>query len=340
MCGHAIEARLYAEDPERDFLPQTGTLHRLHLPPADMARVDTGVREGDAVTPFYDPLIAKIIAWGDDRPAAVNRLRRALAETAVVGLRTNLGFLARIAGHPAFADGIIDTGFIERHRAALLPGARAIPDEALAAAGLHRLLARKAAAATSGSGSADPFSPWATSDGWRLGKRAGQTLRFRCGAEDRDINARVRDSGWLLRFGDRQLASSVETRPDGICEVTLDGVKRRVRVLDHDVATAVFIDGESWLFEEIDPLAPAVGEAPGAGKLTAPMPGKVSRLWVEPGAKVRRGDPLMVVEAMKMEHTISAPADGVVAAVRFSVGELVEEGTELIALASPAADGT
>ena len=114
--GHAIEARLYAEDPRRDFLPQTGTIYGLRFPPSEIARVDTGVRQGDSVTPYYDPMIAKIIAWGEDRPAAISRLRRALAETAVLGLRTNLGFLARLMAEPDFVAGAVDTGFIERHR--------------------------------------------------------------------------------------------------------------------------------------------------------------------------------------------------------------------------------
>ncbi len=138
--GHAIEARLYAEDPQRQFLPQTGTLHRLYLPPPEIARVDTGVREGEVVTPFYDPMIAKIIVHGEDREAAIGRLQRALAETAVLGVNTNLGFLARVAAHPDFAEAAIDTGFIERHQAALLSEEPAVPPEALAAAVINRHL--------------------------------------------------------------------------------------------------------------------------------------------------------------------------------------------------------
>jgi 3-methylcrotonyl-CoA carboxylase alpha subunit len=138
----------------------------------------------------------------------------------------------------------------------------------------------------------------------------------------------------MLRLGERAVAASGEIEPDGALALALDGVGRRVRVLDHGCEIAVFIDGESWRFEEIDPLAPPAADDPSAGKLTAPMPGRVMRLLVEPAAKVRRGEPLMVIEAMKMEHTITAPADGVVAAVRFAAGELVEEGAELIALAA------
>ncbi|HUC72247.1 MAG TPA: acetyl-CoA carboxylase biotin carboxylase subunit [Stellaceae bacterium] len=338
--GHAIEARLYAEDPERDFLPQTGTLHRLQLPAAELARVDTGVRQGDAVTPFYDPMIAKIIAWGEDRPAAVGRLRRALAETAILGLRTNLGFLARVAAHPDFAAGAVDTGFIERHRQALLPQQGPAPDTALAAAVLSRLFARADAVRAKAVLTGDPFSPWAQGDGWRLGAASRQDVVLGDGAEERRVAAMARGAGWLMRLGNRDIAVGGEVHPDGSLAVTLDGVRRRVRVLDHDCETAVFIDGESWRLDEVDPLAPDAGADPTAGKLTAPMPGRVTRLLVEAGAKVRRGEPLMVIEAMKMEHTITAPAAGVVAAVRFAAGELVEEGAELIALAAPEAGGT
>jgi 3-methylcrotonyl-CoA carboxylase alpha subunit len=336
--GYAIEARLYAEDPERDFLPQTGTLHRLHLPSPDIARVDTGVREGDSVTPFYDPMIAKIIVWGDDRAAAVARLQRALAESAVLGLRTNLSFLGRVVADREFRAGRVDTGFIDRRREALFGDNRSSPDEAVAAATLRRVSMREAGAAAKAAGSADPLSPWARSDGWRLGDRAGQTVVFRCGNEDAAVLAVARDDGWLLEFHDRQAVAALRQQSDGLCQLTLDGVKRFMRVLDHGAETVVFIDGEGWVFEEIDPLMPPAGEDPSAGKLTAPMPGRVTRLLVEPGSKVRRGEPLIVVEAMKMEHTIAAPTDGVVAAVRFRVGELVEEGMELIALAAPVTD--
>ncbi|MBV8119834.1 MAG: acetyl/propionyl/methylcrotonyl-CoA carboxylase subunit alpha [Alphaproteobacteria bacterium] len=335
LSGHAIEARLYAEDPEQGFLPQIGTLDRLHFPSPELARVETGVREGDGVSPYYDPMIAKIIVWGDDRSAAVSRLQRALGETAVLGLRTNLAFLARVARHPDFVGGTVDTDFVERNRNIAIPGERPVPDAACAAAALYRLSRREAVAAASAASSPDPFSPWARSDGWRLGEKAAWSMTLRCGVEDYQIEITRRDGERALKFGDRHLTAALEMRADGLGDLTLDGVKRRVRVLDDKRVTAVFFDGESWPFEEVDTLAPSIGEDLIAGKLTAPMPGRVARLFVEPGAAVRRGAPLVVIEAMKMEHTITAPADGVVAAVRFSVGELVEEGAELIALAPP-----
>jgi 3-methylcrotonyl-CoA carboxylase alpha subunit len=334
LRGHAIEARLYAEDPERDFVPQTGTLYGLRFPPPEIARVDTGVRTGDSVTPYYDAMIAKIIAWGEDRPAATGRLRRALAETAVLGLRSNLGFLARLAAQPDFAAGAVDTAYIERHRAALIPAHRPAPDVALAAAAISRLRAREAAARDAARHSGDPYSPWAGSQGWRLSGVDRQDLTFRDAAEDRTVQATARGPGWLLQIDDRAVVAHGERRPDGGFAITIDDIRRQVIVLACGPETSVFIDGESWLLVEIDPLAARQGEDPAGGRLTAPMPGRVTRLLVEAGSTVRRGQPLMVIEAMKMEHTIIAPADGKVERVRFAVGDMVEEGAELITLAA------
>ena len=333
LRGHAIEARLYAEDPERGFLPQTGTLHGLRFPPPELARIDTGVRQGDTVTPFYDPMIAKIISRGDDRAAALGRLRRALAETAVLGVGTNLDFLTRVAAHPEFLSGAVDTGFIERHRATLMPPRRPAPDTVLAAAALSKVLAREDAAKAAASRSSEPFSPWARTDGWRLNGRGHQELIFRDGAEERLVCARSQAGSWLLQFGDRAILAEGERRADAALSIVLDGVRRQITVLDHGAETAVFLDGESWRLTEVDLLAARAGEDPTAGRLTAPMPGRVTQLMVEPGTSVRRGQPLIVIEAMKMEHTVTAPADGVVEAVRFAPGDLVEEGAELIALA-------
>jgi 3-methylcrotonyl-CoA carboxylase alpha subunit len=336
--GHAIEARLYAEDPERDFLPQIGTLHRLKFPPAAVARIDTGVRQGDRVTPFYDALVAKIIVWGESRAAAVDRLRRALAETAILGLSTNLDFLSRLAAHPAFAAAKVDTGFIERHRQALLPAHRPAPDLSLAAAALVRLAARRSAAAAMAAQSEDRHSPWARTDGWSPSGVIPQALVFGDNGAERVVTARPGAADWLLRLGDREAVAGGERHGDGTLVIELDGVQRRLTVLEHGPEIMVVLDGDSWRLVELDPLATRSGTDPAAGRLTAPMPGRVIRLLVETGSKVRRGEPLLIIEAMKMEHTIVAPADGIVAAVGCAVGDLVEEGAALVALAPPTDD--
>jgi 3-methylcrotonyl-CoA carboxylase alpha subunit len=328
LQGHAIEVRLYAENPERGFLPATGTLHGLHLPEGDVARVDTGVRDGDAVTPFYDPMIAKVIAWGEDRDAACAKLQRALTDTAILGVTTNLAFLHRVVGESDFAAGKVDTGFIERHHDALFPSGRAVPDLALAAAALWRLTQPVAASG------ADRFSPWVCRGGWRLNLTpAPVSLHFRHGADDMTIDAAAEGGGWHLRLGDRDAHATAERLPEGRLAVALDGVRSTMRVLQHGAEMAVFFDGESWHFTTVDPLAPPADADAGGGRLTAPMPGRVIQLMIAPGEAVRRGQAMMVIEAMKMEHTIAAPRDGTVEAVHYAAGDLVEEGAELIALA-------
>ena len=330
LNGHAIEVRLYAEDPARGFLPATGTLHRLRLPEG-AARVETGVREGDAVTPFYDPMIAKIIAWGTDRAAARTRLARALAETGVIGVATNLGFLARVVADRDFAEAKLDTGFIERRKATLLAPVPLAPDEAVAAAALFCLVREPTDHRRD-----DHNDPWARRDGWRLnGPPAPQTLAFRHDDTTLTIEATAAAAGWELQIGDRTLSATAEFAADGAARLIIDGVQIRALVLAHGESLAVFFGGEGWRLERVDLLAPPAGGDPQGGRLAAPMPGRVVQLLVAQGDSVAQGQPLVVVEAMKMEHAIAAPRDGTIAAVRCAVGDLVEEGTELITLDEP-----
>jgi 3-methylcrotonyl-CoA carboxylase alpha subunit len=330
LRGHAIEVRLYAENPERGFLPATGILHRLRLPPADLARVETGVREGDAVTPHYDPMIAKIIAWGADRAAARARLGRALAATGVLGVTTNLSFLARVIADKDFAAAKLDTGFIERRKAALFPAPAPMPDHPLAAAALFCLAAKPVS---------DRGDPWSRRDGWRLNAlKAPQTLVFRYDDTDLSVAATAKGDGWRLQISEHSFAAVARFADDGGAVLTLDGARMPAIVLEHGGALAVFIDGEGWRLERVDPLAPPAGADLHGGRLSAPMPGRVVQLLVATGDAVNQGQPLIVIEAMKMEHTIAAPHDGVVETVRYAVGDLVEEGAELIALGQPAAE--
>jgi 3-methylcrotonyl-CoA carboxylase alpha subunit len=322
LNGHAIEVRLYAENPERGFLPATGALHRLRLP-TELARVETGVREGDVVTPFYDAMIAKIIAWGPDRAAARSRLVQALSETGVLGVATNLGFLARVIGDPDFAAAKLDTGFIERRKAALLPPPSPAPNTALAAAALLCL----------GEAAANSSDPWARREGWRLNApAASRTLAFRYGEETLSVEATASGLGWELRIGERRYRAAARLAADGAAALTIDGARSRALVLDHGEDIAVFIAGGGWRFVRVDPLAPPAAADLSAGRLSAPMPGRVVQLLVAAGDRVSQGQALIVIEAMKMEHTIAAPRDGTVEAVRYAVGDLVDEGTELIAL--------
>ncbi|HWG79121.1 MAG TPA: acetyl/propionyl/methylcrotonyl-CoA carboxylase subunit alpha [Stellaceae bacterium] len=333
--GHAIEARLYAEDPWRNFLPMTGSLRRLHQPQtAPELRVDTGVREGDAVTVHYDPMIAKVIAWGEDRSAALRRLDAGLAEYRIAGLATNRDFLRRILGHPAFAAGDIDTGFIDRHRAELIPPPVPAPRSALAAASLALLLDQAEVARDAARRSGDPHSPWQRRDFWRLNGDTYQEIAWRDGETVRVVSAHRRGQSYRLDLDGESSLAAASRNTAGDLVLDLDGVRSMLTVARHGADTIVAGDDGTWRLAYVDRVAPRADEAVAGGRLTAPMPGKVAQVLAKPGGRVKRGQALMVLEAMKMEHTIAAPADGVIERVNFAAGDLVEEGAELIALSA------
>jgi 3-methylcrotonyl-CoA carboxylase alpha subunit len=331
--GHAFEVRLYAEDPARDFLPATGRIAHLRLPKASRhVRVDSGVQGGDEVSIHYDPMLAKLIVWDEDREAARRRLSAALAEVEIVGLANNVAFLQALAGHPAFGAAEIDTGFIERHRAALLAPSGPADERVLAAATLFLLEAESERARATAAASGDPHSPWQTSDGWRLNLASRRAFRFLDGAVERVVVVHYRRGGYDLDCGQGALPASVETAGAGRLRLGLAGRIFAATVFRQDQQLQVFVDGAAWRLVFLNPLAAAEAiEAP-SGKLTAPMPGRIVHLHVKKGDRVKRGDTLLVLEAMKMEHSILAPATGVIAAAEYGVGDLVEEGVELLVL--------
>ncbi len=314
FSGHSIEARIYAEDPDKDFLPVTGKLAHLAFPAeSEFVRVDAGIEEGGQITPWYDPMIAKLIVRGRDRGAALATLRRALAETEIAGVTTNVAFLGRIAASRAFTAAELDTGLIERNRAELFPPRVPVPGEMLAAAALAELAAEEQAAGDHARASGDPYSPWHQVDGWRLNGESHHDFTFVDGEERHTVRISFAADGPRLRLGNKELSSSQKARTvrDGKdWHVFWNGLYRRLS-----------------LKEELQ--AP---DEDAAGSLAAPMPGKVIQVLVEAGAKVRKGEPLLILEAMKMEHTITAPADGVVKEIRFAAGEQVLEGAELVTL--------
>ena len=334
--GHAVEVRLYAEDPTRDFLPAAGPLTHLRLPTTSQyVLTDTGVRAGDHVGLDYDPMLAKIIAWGEGRQAAIMRLRGALAEACVVGIATNLGFLANVVGHPSFAAAELDTGFVARHLADLLgpPAAAEAADFALAA--LAVLEARRQAAVATASRSRDPYSPWHGAAGWRLNAPADQIIELRDGAREVRVVARpVAGTGsWDLTLPDCSRRVAWVGEADGAAVVDLDGTRRRAFLgIDGDTVSVAQGPRVRHL-TLIRPLTRYEAMAEPPGSLTAPMPGKVISVMVAKGDTIVRGQPLMVLEAMKMEHTIAAPADGRVESVAFDNGAQVEEGAVLLRLA-------
>ena len=336
--GHAVEARIYAEDPSRKFLPSTGRLHRLR-PPAEGAhvRIDTGVREGDTVTPYYDPMIAKLIVWDHDRNAALRRLAHALAQYQIAGLNTNTAFLIGVATHPAFVAGDLDTGFIDKRAKDLLPARGPVPDRILALASLAVLLQRERDAAETARASRDPWSPWARVDGWRMNDEGHDVLRFRDGDNEVAVTVHYRaERIWQLDLPGGSVTARGDTDAEGGLAADLDGQRLNAAAvrLGHDLT--IMLHGAAHRLSLHDPLDVEGLEDATGGQVTAPMPGKVIQVLVEEGATVARGKPLLVLEAMKMEHTIAAPADGKVERIHVRAGDQVPEGTVLVAFASDA----
>jgi 3-methylcrotonyl-CoA carboxylase alpha subunit len=337
QVGHAIEVRIYAENTEKGFLPSVGKLRHLQLPDhvAFMngdVRVDSGVRCGDEISTYYDPMIAKLIVHGATREQARQRMLQALACTQVAGVHTNVAFLSRLLRDEAFAHSDVDTGLIERRRDVLFPEPTPAPDHVLAIA---------VVAMIEGSGSAQQetsLDPWSIRDGWRLNDDYRRTFVWDDGDELRrvrlfheahdprlDIDGRLHDLCWT-----RQRAS------DGAYRVTLtvSETRRTATVIMQGSRADVFVEGNHSVLFFQDPLEQGIqgDTALGAG-LTAPMPGKIIAVNVRAGQRVKKGDALLVMEAMKMEHAVIAPAEGVVKEVYFGVGEQVSEGVTLIALA-------
>jgi 3-methylcrotonyl-CoA carboxylase alpha subunit len=338
MLGHSIEARIYAEDPGRGFLPSTGRIRHLRQPrEAEAVRVDTGLRQGDPITQDYDPLIAKLIVWGVDRAAALQRLESALAEYEIVGVATNLDVLRAIATHPAFMSGESDTGFIERHIDQLLaPASPAGSEETtiLAAGAAARLGDLRAKAAAEAANSGDPWSPWDVSDAWRIDGQGCQTVIF--DREGESITLRVHalpDGSIRVETPATAMLVSAEETGDGM-RLRIDGVLRQLRVVREDFGLVVVLAGRNHFLRYVDPLAPPRVEASGALQLTAPLPARVTRVLVGTGDFVKKGAPVIVLEAMKMEITLTAPDDGVIADIRYAEGDVAPEGAELVVLAA------
>jgi 3-methylcrotonyl-CoA carboxylase alpha subunit len=337
--GHAIEARICAENPDANFLPATGTLSVLRWPdhvsfrrnadaqqwhdPAAV-RVDAGVREGDAISPYYDSMIAKLIVWGENRAQALARLDAALRDTHIVGLNTNVAFLRRVAASASFATADLDTALIERERAVLFD-APGLPLP-LAAAGV---IAQKVASEQA----LEAADPWSKRDGWRIHGGARRRFDLQMGSTHHVATLeRLHDGALRLAIGAEAWPLATRALGNDRYDITLGGERHTLSVYLLGERVAVFGAAGSQDLQEIDPIAHAGEAAGGAGRLTAPMPGKVIAFHVKPGDTVTAGQALAVMEAMKMEHTISAPRAGTVAELMYAVGDQVAEGGELLRL--------
>ena len=300
LLGHAIEVRLYAEDPAGGFLPASGQLALYQEPAAGLGRrVDSAVREGDTISPFYDPMIAKLIAWGETREEARLRLLAMLAETAVGGIKSNLALLQRILATPAFAQAQVDTGFIERHAEALLPQPPVLTEAFWQSAARAYLRSTPTSVCEQ-----DRHSPWSEATGWRQLAPAHATLDLRCGGQTR------------------------------LCTVSLATARTtadETRLIARRGDTAyLHWQGDAYEVTVVDALSASAAAHGFDSSLAAPMNGSIVRLLVSPGQQVEQGDGLVVLEAMKMEHTVRAHRAGVIQALCCEEGEMVNEGTVLI----------
>ena len=336
--GHAIEVRLYAEDPEAGFLPGSGRLERLRLPDASAhVRIDSGVVEGDQVTIFYDPMIAKLIVHDHDRPAALARLRQALSQCVVEGPKSNVAFLERLARHPAIVEATIDTGYLDRHLEEFMPAADAAPPHMLVAAATAALVRQELAARDAARQSVEPGSPWAIADGWRLGHAGERVLLLRTGDARHELHASGAGGTYRLRgIGEHEVQVEGAHLAGGELSLRIDGRARRFGI-DAGDGRAIVHDGERRLRVELDSPFRASGEAAETGddRIRAPMPGRVVLVRAAAGDSVEEGQELLVMEAMKMELALRAPRAGVVAELRAAEGEFVEADA-VLALLEPA----
>lgn len=321
LRGHAVEARIYAEDTGHDFLPASGTLYALHPPPvSNKVRLDTGVRQGDQVGIYYDPLIAKLIVHDHNREAALAGLARALEQYRIGGVKTNIGFLHRLCQHPAFRAGELHTRFIEQHRHCLFPAPGLSTGDVLAMAALAYALSLP-----------EPGdSPFATSIGWRLNQAAEYLLRLEYLNDVHEVNLTASANGWRAQLNEEEHELSGELSGERL-QLNLNGRRIGLHIALHEQHIWLFYRGERFDLHRVADDTGA-GNAIAGGSLTAPMPGLVAELKVAEGDEVAEGQSLLVLEAMKMEHPIRAPMAGRIAEIHFRAGDQVSEGDELLRL--------
>ena len=323
--GHAIELRLYAEDPQQGFLPGSGKLQRLRLPAqSPHVRIDAGVVEGDTVSIFYDPMIAKMIVWDRTRADALQRMREALAQCEVVGPKSNIDFLERLVRHPAVIEGRIDTGYLDRHLEEFLPADAPADPQTLFAAATAVLLDDESRALAEASHAPDPHSPWARADGWRLGHQGKRIVCFMHSGQRIEVHAFGANGEYRLTFAEAQcLVAGAQSR-DGMLSAGFDGVARRYRARV-SAADVLLHDGDRRVrLERTGAFAFAVSAQQTADRVLAPMPGRIVMMKAQAGDSVDEGQELLVMEAMKMELTLRASHAATIVSVHAQIGDFVE----------------
>jgi 3-methylcrotonyl-CoA carboxylase alpha subunit len=326
--GHSFEARIYAEDPDNNFMPTAGTINHLHTPSeSSHVRVDTGVIEGDEVSPYYDPMISKLIVWDENRERALARLTRALSQYQISGVTSNIHFLYRLASCKAFKEADLDTGFIDKHHDAIFKGNELDVAAYLPLLSLFLLLRREQKQVI------HTASPWDSLNGWRLNQANKQTESLLVNGELFKVTASLHgkpDQGqYTLNFADTQAEVSGNLIDDTLT-AEVDGHRQTVTVLPQDDQFVLFANKGILNFSWATPDLGDSDEGDVAGDFKAPMNGTIVEVLVKAGGKVSNGDVLIIMEAMKMQHTISAPEVGIVTEVFCNAGELVDGGAELL----------
>jgi 3-methylcrotonyl-CoA carboxylase alpha subunit len=324
LNGHAIEARVYAENPHKNFMPSVGRIRTWHTPEqSNGLRIDAGYREGDAVSPHYDAMLAKVIAWAPTRDAAIERLHRGLEETDVRGVVTNIPFLSALVTHPDVRANAIDTGFIERELEVLTPPAGAAGDLELCAA-VAAILVEEAKVSE-----AEAPSPWRTA-GWMPVGRRQRRFVFRQGqGSEQEISLHYGSGPAKLSVGEREFAFTSSPTIDGGFDLTLDGMKSRIVAVVEGHELYLRTRNGRFDLHWVDPFGGDDEEQVGEDKIVAPLPGTVVALLAEIGAKLEKGAPILTLEVMKMEQTLRAPFAGVLKVIKCKVGDIVQEGVEL-----------
>lgn len=325
--GHALEARVYAEDPDNDFLPVTGTLHYLRTPDENAhVRVDTGVIEGDEVSVYYDPMIAKLIVWDENREQAINRMVHALESYRIGGMKTNIRFLRQLSDSKPFRDEELDTGFIEKHNDVLFAEDKVDLQNQLALATSFVLETERKANPVSG----DPYSPFNQQTSWRLNAEYARPMEWVVDGETHKVAIIESQSGYEITVDDATFRVSATLEDDHL-KAVVNGHRLSVHAHMANQQLTMFREGNEFKCELFTHTFDENDQSDG-GSLTAPMNGAIVAVLVEAGQEVKEGDTLVIMEAMKMEHSICAPQDGVVEEIYFAEGDLVSEGAALVAV--------
>jgi acetyl-CoA/propionyl-CoA carboxylase biotin carboxyl carrier protein len=326
LNGHAVEARVYAEDPARGFIPTGGTVLAVHEPSGDGVRVDSWMTRGAVIGSNYDPMLAKVIAWGPDRAAALHRLDRALADTALLGVGTNTAFLRGLLADDDVRAGSLDTELVDRRLSTLVSSD--VPAEFFVAAAVDRLLELQP--------SGSVVDPWDVPDGWRMGGSGGVTFRLKSGATRAVVRVQGTPAAAVVQVDDAEPVEVSARRDGDVLEIRhAGGFDRYRQACGPDRTVWLARDGLSFPFGEQEFVLSSRGEAAGAGPVTSPMPGTVLVVKVAAGDVVKAGTPLLVVEAMKMEHTVTAPIDGVVSELPVRAGQQVALDETLAIVTNP-----